>query len=390
MKIFGNIEKVEDQDDGTVIVSGFASSEDVDCDGEIIKASAMSEALPDYMKFANIREMHQAKAAGVALDIAVQTDNRTWLKAHIVDSEAVKKIKAAVYKGFSIGGRVTGRDETNQKIITGIRLSEISLVDRPANPSAVFEMWKGENIEGDTMTDEEKKAAELARVEADKKAADDKVASDKAAAGKVAKELADKAIADKAAKKAEIITALRKYEGEEVQDAQMAMNALSCIYDLIFFEEGESEDEKAQIALLRVACDKLKAFIASELAEDNAPDAVTYAAQIDDLKKVQGEKETELTKAQGLIAEKDTALAKAADDLKKVTNELEALKKQAAPIKGVVKGVPVSVTKEQDSAGAGAPDKIEQIVRGAIEGGADAATALVKAIHSMPGIKISN
>lgn len=142
MRLYGTIEKAEPQEDGTIIVTGYASSEDVDSQGEIVTAEAMKAALPDYMKFANIREMHQMKAAGVALEAEVQDDGRTWLRAHIVDDDAVKKVQKQVYKGFSIGGRVTGRDESNKAVITGLQLSEISLVDRPANSQAVFSMGK--------------------------------------------------------------------------------------------------------------------------------------------------------------------------------------------------------------------------------------------------------
>ncbi len=140
--LYGTIEKAEEQDDGSVIVTGYASSTAVDSQGETITAAAMTEALPGYMKFANIREMHQPKAAGVALEAAVQEDGRTWIKANIVDSDAVKKVKTQVYKGFSIGGRVLKRDSTDSCVITGIELCEISLVDRPANPEAVFSMGK--------------------------------------------------------------------------------------------------------------------------------------------------------------------------------------------------------------------------------------------------------
>lgn len=153
-KLYGEIAKVEDQDDGTIIVEGYASAETVDSDGETIKADAISAALPDYMKFANIREMHQPKAAGVALSAETEADGRTKLCAHIVDAEAVKKVKAGVYKGFSIGGRVTARDELDKAVITGIKLSEISLVDRPANPDAVITCYKAEDAGKD---DEAKK-----------------------------------------------------------------------------------------------------------------------------------------------------------------------------------------------------------------------------------------
>jgi hypothetical protein len=37
---------------------------------------------------------------------------------------------------------VTARDPGDRKIITGLSLTEISVVDRPANPEAVFDCWK--------------------------------------------------------------------------------------------------------------------------------------------------------------------------------------------------------------------------------------------------------
>src|SRR5207248_11246668 len=64
------------------------------------------------------------------------------LGARIVDAEAWEKVTAGVYKGFSIGGHVTGRDPADRKVITGLALTEISIVDRPANPEAVFDCWK--------------------------------------------------------------------------------------------------------------------------------------------------------------------------------------------------------------------------------------------------------
>lgn len=147
MKLYGEISKTEELDDGTIKVWGYASSEVMDSDGETITADAMKAALPDYMKFGAVREMHQAKAAGTAIEAEVQEDGRTWFGAHVVDSEAVKKVKAHVYKGFSIGGKATERDELNKSVIKGLRLVEVSLVDRPANPEAVFTMFKADAVD---------------------------------------------------------------------------------------------------------------------------------------------------------------------------------------------------------------------------------------------------
>jgi len=141
---FVAFEKVEKQDDGTMLVSGVASSEAVDADGETITAEAMKAALPDYMKFGAIREMHQAIAAGSAIKCEVDAAGVTHLEAKIVDPTTVLKIEEEVLKGFSVGGKITGRDPVNKSIITGIRLTEISVVDRPANPDAVFKLAKVE------------------------------------------------------------------------------------------------------------------------------------------------------------------------------------------------------------------------------------------------------
>lgn len=148
-KLYGAIQKVIDQADGTIIVEGIASTEDVDSDGELVKATAMKAAIPDYMKFGAVREMHQPLAAGTALDIAVGDDGVTTIKAHIVDAEAIKKVQTNVYKGFSIGGSVTQRDDLNKTVITGINLVEVSLVDRPANPNAVITCYKADGLEPD-------------------------------------------------------------------------------------------------------------------------------------------------------------------------------------------------------------------------------------------------
>jgi phage head maturation protease len=151
-RIYAEISKTEAQDDGTIKVWGYASSGSVDSDGETITADAMKAALPGYMAFGAVREMHDSKkAAGTAIEARVEDDGRTFFGAHVVDSEAVKKVTAGVYKGFSIGGKVTSRDELNKSVIKGLNLVEVSLVDRPANPDAVFTMFKAEATPQDAV-----------------------------------------------------------------------------------------------------------------------------------------------------------------------------------------------------------------------------------------------
>ncbi len=142
MRLYGAIQKVEPQHDGTVRVYGIATSEALDEQGEIVRADAIRAAIPDYMRFPALREMHQLSAAGTTLEAEVCEDGTTRIVAHVVDPVAVAKVKNQVYRGFSIGGRVTQRQAGNPSTVTGLVLNEISLVDRPANPEAVFDCWK--------------------------------------------------------------------------------------------------------------------------------------------------------------------------------------------------------------------------------------------------------
>src|SRR5215469_16809899 len=147
MRLYGAIQKVEPQSDGTVRVHGIASTEAVDDQGEIVRGTAMRAAIPEYMRFPALREMHQLSAAGTTLEADVGEDNVTRIVAHVVDPVAVQKVRHGVYKGFSIGGRVTQREAGNPKTITGLQLNEISLVDRPANPEAVLDCWKASQMQ---------------------------------------------------------------------------------------------------------------------------------------------------------------------------------------------------------------------------------------------------
>jgi hypothetical protein len=144
MRLFADLSKVEEQDDGSLKVFGVASSGARDEAGEIVSPDAMKAALPGYLAFGAIREMHQPSAAGTALEVNVDDDGFTRLTAHIVDPVAVAKVKAGVYKGLSIGGKVLQRDPKDPTTITALKLMEISLVDRPCNPEASINMWKAD------------------------------------------------------------------------------------------------------------------------------------------------------------------------------------------------------------------------------------------------------
>src|ERR1035437_4581999 len=134
---FGAIEKFDAAADGSLMVSGIASTEAVDADGEIITADAMREAIKGYMELTplgfpkgTIREMHGAKAVGCPVSVSVDEKGNTRLTAHIVDKSAVEKITAGVLKGFSLAGKTLKK--TGNKI-NSLLLKDFSLVDIPNN-----------------------------------------------------------------------------------------------------------------------------------------------------------------------------------------------------------------------------------------------------------------
>lgn len=329
-KLYAEIAKMEAQDDGTVKVWGYASSEAVDSDGETIAAEAMKAAIPDYMKFGAVREMHGSNAAGTAIEINVEDDGRTFFGAHIVDPVAVTKVKTGVYKGFSIGGSVTARDELNKSQITGLKLTEISLVDRPANPDAVFTCFKA-----DKPKDEEGADKDEDDKPSDKSAEDE---DDKPKDGAQKPEAEDKDDKDD------------KEDDKEDETEKSASVNLS----------------ESEIAILKAVLAKAEKLEAAPKADDPVDEAVSKSDKSDDLAKA--EMADALAKAQDALKKSNDALAKA-------QAEIESLKKQAAPPKGSTK----AISKAEDN-GEDLLNGFQPIVKN--DGSLDDVATLVKAAQT--------
>lgn len=175
-------------DEATRTVFGLATDETPDLDGEVVDYEATREAVAEWAKWRNIREMHQNRAVGIAEEIELDDTARSLrIGVHVVDEEAWKKVKAGVYKGFSIGGRklasVISKGAAGEALrrITKYMMTEISLVDIPCNPSAVFSLVKRADFTGGTMEEEEKKAEDPRSTEGDEKAAEAEAAKGEAA-----------------------------------------------------------------------------------------------------------------------------------------------------------------------------------------------------------------
>nr|DAS58682.1 MAG TPA: prohead serine protease [Caudoviricetes sp.] len=382
-KLYAEIAKMEAQDDGTVKVWGYASSEAVDSDGEIIAAEAMKAAIPDYMKFGAVREMHGSNAAGTAIEINVEDDGRTFFGAHIVDPVAVTKVKTGVYKGFSIGGSVTARDELNKSQITGLKLTEISLVDRPANPDAVFTCFKADKPKDEEEVDKDDKPSDKsAEKEGDKPKDGDK---EPEAEDKDDKDDKDDDKKDETEKSASVdlseseITILKavlaKAEKPKDEPVTKSMWQVKSLADVLMSLKWLIEDavygniDEAVIAQIKESAgslaESLKALTVSE-ADKLVDGLAAKADKSDDLAKA--ESVDELAKAQDALKKSNEALAKA-------QAEIESLKKQAAPPKGSTK----AISKAEDN-GEDLLNGFQPIVKN--DGSLDDVATLVKAAQT--------
>jgi len=228
------------KDDDERMVFGYASTETMDSQGEIVAKDAITEALPEYMRFGNIREMHQPSAVGKAQEATID-EKGLYLGVKVVDDAAWTKVKEGVYNGFSIGGKIVTKINDT---ITKLRLTEISLVDRPANPEAVFAFYKGDDMEEKTEVTKSDEALNL----------------------------------------------IKGFMGEEVWDSSMALEALSNIMNLLGYELNENEQMPEQIQALQTAIEAIKAFIVSEIQEDNgsgetAGQIIEMSDKVDDIAK---------------------------------------------------------------------------------------------------------
>jgi len=159
---FGNL-TAKRGEDGYIRVKGLATDATLDLDEQICDPEWLKEAMPEWFKIGNIREMHQSKAIGKAMEME-QSGTGYVVEAKIVDSEAARLVEEGIYTGFSVGiksARIEKSAEAPGGMIRSGKIVEVSLVDRPANPSCVIELAKsvkGELVKGSAMADIEKDA----------------------------------------------------------------------------------------------------------------------------------------------------------------------------------------------------------------------------------------
>lgn len=155
---YAEIVKYDKNDDGTLMVYGKATDDTLDLDSQICDPKWLDEAMPRWFKSGgNIREMHGPSAAGIAKEYEAKNDGH-YIGVHVVDPLAALKVETGVYQGFSIGIKsprvVRDTKASNGRIVDG-QIIEVSLVDRPANPSAKLILAKSVDGESSLIQVEE-------------------------------------------------------------------------------------------------------------------------------------------------------------------------------------------------------------------------------------------
>ena len=147
-EMFAQIFKI---DEAKHEVWGIATEETKDADGETFNYEASKPYFEEWSKHAfttsggkskgNIREMHQLEAVGKVIDIKYDDANkRITIGTKIVSDSTWQKIVEGVLTGFSIGGKVL---EYAKGLFT-CKPVEISVVDLPCLPTAIFEVIKAD------------------------------------------------------------------------------------------------------------------------------------------------------------------------------------------------------------------------------------------------------
>jgi hypothetical protein len=349
--VYAEIVKAERNADGDLVVVGKATGPDLDLDQQICDAAWLGKAMPTWFSTgANIREQHSSIAAGVGTELEQSGDS--WMVTSlVVDKGSAEKVEKKVLKGYSIGisnPRVVKDAAAPGGRIVGGDIVEVSLVDRPCNPTAMLSLAKaakpGMTVKASAFDREHGLVKTEEFVEIPEQAADDTVADKPdTAAGD---EQTDEAPADTEAAKG-VIAAVKALgvdlaKSTSDEDIASAQEAIAIIGRIIV-----SEAESLAAGNLSDACDidellcavrALKWFMMMESEEDiddamvtiglaDVPDTTKTSAPADTARKTAGADLTELV---------NKAVAKAMQDSEERTKALEAelAKVKALPVPG--------------------------------------------------------
>lgn len=290
----GDVVKHYRDEDGDLIVYGKAAGPDLDLDGERCDPNWLRREVPGWFEWANVREQHSQIAAGVGLEIENTGDD--WhIKAKVTDQNTAHKVETGTLKGWSLGAidTKTYKDAQGRTWLTGGKIIEFSLVDRPCNPTTTLAvaksadggMWSPTDQAGEVIASIRMKAVKLdlprgaagsqktAPVDGDGAPAFDRALALEVAAKVRAKDRPGALrLVDEHARKAVAADGLQ----DEAPDIAKGKQVIDLLGQLIAAEASELSagylDETCDIDLLVQATNCVKWWLGKEQAAEENPD----------------------------------------------------------------------------------------------------------------------
>lgn len=315
------ISKTETMEDGRLLIEGVATSESLDCQGDILDFDGSKRAFEKWR--GNLREAHDPrKPIGKAIEVIHDDDGKTisvraFISAGAKDTQ--EKVKDGTLSMFSVGGGAPTKTKMEKSGGKSIRrvlewpMTELSLVDVGANPDAAVSVLKAAGMDEEEEkppAEGENPAADLAESKEAEQSPEEKkdepVQLSEAQMTELVTKITDAVLASLEAKKKEDPAsppaptpeqkpqeksvpepAIRKDEEADVLSAALLLDSLK---NLRCCEGTEPEIETKQLACLARCAAALAEFIALEAGEvvTNAvadPEMLCLSAKIDGLSK---------------------------------------------------------------------------------------------------------
>jgi HK97 family phage prohead protease/HK97 family phage major capsid protein len=137
----------DDDEDQSIMIEGYASTNDKDRHGDVVPTSVWEKGLADYLKNPVILAYHNhTMPVGKMVEHKIDSKG-LWIKASITDAagDVYKLIKKGVLSAFSIGFRIKDAEYNNAAevfLVKDLELHEISVVSVPANQNTLFNLAK--------------------------------------------------------------------------------------------------------------------------------------------------------------------------------------------------------------------------------------------------------
>jgi len=131
----------------SITIEGYASTDDVDRQGDIVPASVWKKGIQNYLKNPVILAYHNhSEPVGRMVDHRVDSKG-LWVKARISSAadEVFNLVKDGILTAFSIGFRIVDAEYDAAKelfVVKELELHEISVVSVPANQNTLFSLSK--------------------------------------------------------------------------------------------------------------------------------------------------------------------------------------------------------------------------------------------------------